>query len=72
MLKSIHFNSNLSFLLTIYAIFKKLNQFEMLLSNLDWAIIAAFFIVSLAIGIWAARSAGQSVNDFFLSGRNMP
>jgi len=72
MLKSIHFNSNLSFLLAIYTIFKKLNQFEMLLSNLDWAIIAAFFIVSLAIGIWAARSAGQSVNDFFLSGRNMP
>ena len=44
----------------------------MLLTTLDWGIIAAFFIISLAIGLWTARSAGQSVNDFFLSGRNMP
>ena len=44
----------------------------MLLSLLDWAIIAAFFIISLLIGLWTSRSAGQSVNDFFLSGRNMP
>ena len=44
----------------------------MLLSTLDWAIIAAFFLISLAIGLATARSAGQSVNDFFLSGRNMP
>ena len=44
----------------------------MLLSTLDWGIIIAFFVISLAIGIGTARSAGQSVNDFFLSGRNMP
>ncbi len=44
----------------------------MLLSTLDWGIIIAFFIISLGIGFWTARSAGKSVNDFFLSGRNMP
>ena len=44
----------------------------MLLSSLDWGIIIAFFIISLGIGLWTARSAGKSVNDFFLSGRNMP
>ena len=44
----------------------------MLLSTIDWIIIAVFFIISLAIGLWTARSAGKSVDDFFLSGRNMP
>ena len=44
----------------------------MLLSTLDWGIIIAFFVISLGIGLWTARSAGKSVNDFFLSGRNMP
>ena len=44
----------------------------MLLSTLDWGIIIAFFVISLGIGLWMARSAGKSVNDFFLSGRNMP
>lgn len=44
----------------------------MLLSTIDWIIIATFFMVSLAIGLWTARSAGKSVDDFFLSGRNMP
>ena len=42
------------------------------LSNLDWTIIVAFFAVSLGIGIYAARQAGKSSADFFLSGRNMP
>ncbi len=44
----------------------------MLLSNLDWTIITAFFILSLLIGIYASRTAGKSVANFFLSGRNMP
>lgn len=44
----------------------------MVLSNLDWGIIAAFFIVSLIIGLIVARRAGASVSEFFLSGRNMP
>jgi len=42
------------------------------LSTLDWAIIFIFFAVSLAVGLWAARSSGKSSTDFFLSGRDMP
>jgi len=44
----------------------------MQLTTLDWAIIAAFFIVSLIIGIVVSRKAGSSSAEFFLSGRNMP
>ncbi|QHT67106.1 Na+:solute symporter [Rhodocytophaga rosea] len=44
----------------------------MLLSTLDWIIVFAFFIISLLIGLYAAKSAGKSASEFFLSGRNMP
>jgi Na+/proline symporter len=44
----------------------------MQLSTLDWAIIAAFFLVSLIIGMLVSRKAGSSSAEFFLSGRNMP
>ena len=44
----------------------------MQLTTLDWSIIAAFFIVSLVIGIVVSRKAGSSSAEFFLSGRNMP
>lgn len=44
----------------------------MLLSTLDWVIIIMFFLISLAIGLYAMRSAGKSAAEFFLSGRNMP
>jgi len=42
------------------------------LTFLDWAIIAGFFMVSLAIGIYSSRKAGKNSAEFFLSGRNMP
>ena len=38
----------------------------------DWLIVAAFFAVTLGIGIAASRRAGSSSVEFFLSGRNMP
>lgn len=44
----------------------------LILSWVDWAIIAAFFVISLAIGLAVAKDAGKSTEDFFLSGRNMP
>jgi len=44
----------------------------MSLSNLDWSIIGLFFLVSMGIGLYASRKAGQSTQEFFLSGRNMP
>ena len=44
----------------------------MSLSNLDWFIIGAYFILSLGIGIWSSKKAGKNRQSFFLAGRNMP
>ena len=44
----------------------------MVLATIDWAIIFGFFAISLLIGLYAARTAGKSAANFFLSGRNMP
>ncbi len=44
----------------------------MKLEIIDWAILIIFFIILLSIGFFASKRAGKSVNDFFLSGRNMP
>lgn len=44
----------------------------MTISIIDWAIIAAFFVISMLIGIYTSKQAGKSAKDFFLSGRNMP
>lgn len=44
----------------------------MKLSTLDWSIIFAFFIISLAIGLWVSRRSGKGFVEYFLSGRNMP
>ncbi len=42
------------------------------LTAFDWAIIIAFFIVSLVVGLIVSRKAGSSTTEYFLSGRNMP
>jgi len=42
------------------------------LTFLDYSIIIGFFIISLLIGIFSAKSAGKNSSEFFLSGRNMP
>ena len=44
----------------------------MMLSLLDWIIIAAYFIVSAAIGLALSNRGGRSVTDYFLSGRSLP
>lgn len=44
----------------------------MALEGIDWAIIIAFFVISMAIGLIVMKSAGKSAKDFFLSGQNMP
>ena len=44
----------------------------MSLSNLDWFIIGAYLILSLGIGIWSSKKAGENRQSFFLAGRNMP
>jgi Na+/proline symporter len=42
------------------------------LATIDYIFIFGFFVLSLAIGIWASKSAGKNSSEFFLSGRNMP
>jgi SSS family solute:Na+ symporter len=44
----------------------------MQLESIDWAIIVAFFVVTLSIGAIVSKRAGKSSSEFFLSGRNMP
>ena len=44
----------------------------MTLSTLDWTIVAAYFIVSAAIGVWYPARGGRSVNEYFLTGRSLP
>ena len=44
----------------------------MTLSTLDWTIVGAYFTLSLVIGIWASKQAGEDTKSFFLAGRNMP
>ena len=44
----------------------------MTLSTLDWTIVAAYFALSLVVGLWVSRQAGQDRKSFFLAGRNMP
>ncbi len=38
----------------------------------DWVVVAAYFASVLGVGLWAARQAGRSTTQFFLSGRSMP
>lgn len=38
----------------------------------DWLIIAAYLAASLGIGLYFARRAGRSMQEFFLGGRSMP
>ncbi len=44
----------------------------MQLSTLDWSFIAAFFVLSLVIGLVVSKRAGKSASEYFLSGRSMP
>jgi solute:Na+ symporter, SSS family len=44
----------------------------MTLTALDWVIVAAYFLVSVAIGLYYYDRAGKSVGEFFLSGRSLP
>ena len=44
----------------------------MILTALDWVVIGLYFAVSLAVGLLFARRAGQSAEEFFLSGRKLP
>jgi SSS family solute:Na+ symporter len=42
------------------------------LSFSDWAIMAAYFALSLGIGLYYRKRAGKNTDEFFLGGRSMP
>src|SRR5579872_6216501 len=44
----------------------------MLLTPLDWFWIALYFAANAAVGFYYRARAGKSVEEFFLSGRNVP
>jgi solute:Na+ symporter, SSS family len=44
----------------------------MTLTVIDWLVIAGYFLLNLAIGLYYARRARGSTTEFFLSGRDVP
>src|SRR5213592_2717336 len=38
----------------------------------DWIIVAAYFVASAVTGVYYARRAGSNLEEFFLSGRDLP
>jgi len=42
------------------------------LSFIDWAVVALYFLFNLSIGLYYKSRAGKSMDEFFLSGRNIP
>src|SRR5918992_3253438 len=44
----------------------------MTLTTIDWIIIAAYFALSLAIGLYYYRRAGESMGEYFVAGRDLP
>lgn len=44
----------------------------MIITTLDWAIIATLLSITLFIGFWVSKQSGKSSAEYFLSGRNMP
>ncbi len=44
----------------------------MRLSGLDWAVMAAYGVVVLGVGLWFARRAGRDTESYFLAGRSLP
>ena len=42
------------------------------MASLDWAIVAAYLLFALAVGLVFRRRAGRDMSQYFLSGRNLP
>ena len=43
----------------------------MALTAIDWAIVAAYFLLSVGIGLYFTKRGGESLNEYFLSGRQV-
>lgn len=44
----------------------------MQLTSIDWAVVGLYFLFNLAVGLYYRGRAEKSVDEFFLSGRNVP
>jgi solute:Na+ symporter, SSS family len=44
----------------------------MTLSAIDWAIVAGYFVLTTAVGLLFTKRGGESLNEYFLSGRSAP
>src|SRR6266545_1440526 len=44
----------------------------MTISTVDWAIVAAYFLLSAAIGLYFTKRGGENLDQYFLSGRQAP
>src|SRR5579862_1739418 len=44
----------------------------MQLTTIDWAIVASYFVLSTSIGLYFTKRGGESLDQYFLSGRQVP
>ena len=44
----------------------------MKLTLFDWSLVAAYFLISTCIGFIFTKKGGESLNEYFLSGRDVP
>ncbi len=44
----------------------------MQLTSIDWTVVAIYGAVTLVLGFWFTRRAGQSVEEYFVAGRSLP
>jgi len=42
------------------------------LTSIDWAIVAAYFLLTVVIGLIFTKRGGESLSEYFISGRNVP
>ncbi|RKU10065.1 sodium:proline symporter [Candidatus Poribacteria bacterium] len=42
------------------------------MSLIDWAIIVGYILFALGLGIYFSKRAGKNIDEFFISGRNLP
>ncbi len=42
------------------------------LNWIDWVVIVAYFVISLAVGLYYSKRAGSSLVEYFISGRSLP
>ena len=42
------------------------------LAVIDWTIVAAYLGVTLLVGAWVSRTAGRSLDSYFVADRSLP